>query len=76
MYKKLFFVFLSFVSFQVSAQMNKFFSVQNYTLIDRSNVYNIVGGSILHLDAGNTSSYVGSGTSWNDVSGTGNNAPK
>lgn len=28
---------------------------------------------ILHLDAGNTSSYSGSGTSWNDLSGSNNN---
>ena len=28
---------------------------------------------VLHLDAGNNSSYSGSGTSWNDISGNGNN---
>lgn len=54
------------------AQVNKFFSTHNYTPIDQTNVVNLVGGSILHLDAGNTSSYSGSGTSWNDVSGNGN----
>lgn len=56
----------------VNAQVNKLFSTHNYTPIDQTNVVNIVGGSILHLDAGNTSSYIGSGTSWNDVSGNGN----
>jgi hypothetical protein len=28
-------------------------------------------GLVLHLDAGNTSSYSGSGTTWNDLSGNG-----
>lgn len=28
---------------------------------------------VLHLDAGNTSSYIGSGTTWNDLSGNGSN---
>ncbi len=31
-------------------------------------------GSILNLDAGNISSYSGSGTTWTDLSGAGNNA--
>jgi hypothetical protein len=34
----------------------------------------VVGGSILYLDAGNTASYPGSGTTWYDLSGNGNNA--
>ena len=33
----------------------------------------IVDGLILHLDAGNSSSYSGSGTTWTDLSGEGNN---
>ena len=33
----------------------------------------ITSGLVLHLDAGNTSSYPGSGTTWTDLSGNGNN---
>lgn len=69
----LLFSFSALCTLHVNAQVNKFFSTHNYTPIDQTNVVNLVGGSILHLDAGNTSSYIGSGTSWNDVSGTGNN---
>ena len=34
----------------------------------------ITSGLILNLDASNISSYPGSGTSWNDISGNNNNA--
>ena len=33
----------------------------------------ITSGLVLHLDAGNTSSYPGSGTTWTDLSSSGNN---
>ena len=33
----------------------------------------ITSGSVLHLDAGNTSSYPASGTTWTDISGNSNN---
>jgi len=33
----------------------------------------ITNGLVLHLDAGNTASYPGTGTSWTDLSGSGNN---
>jgi hypothetical protein len=33
----------------------------------------IKGGLVVYLDAGNTSSYSGSGTAWNDLSGNNNN---
>jgi hypothetical protein len=33
----------------------------------------ITSGLVLYLDAGNTSSYAGSGTTWTDLSGLGNN---
>ena len=68
----LLFLIITFFYLPATAQVNKLFSTHNYTPIDQTNVYNIVGGSILHLDAGNTSSYTGSGTSWNDISGNGN----
>ena len=39
------------------------------------NFNNIVqDGLVLNLDAGNANSYPGSGTTWSDLSGTGNNA--
>ncbi len=34
----------------------------------------VTSGLILHLDAGNSSSYSGSGTTWSDLSGNGRNA--
>ena len=33
----------------------------------------VTGGLVLHLDAGNSTSYPGSGTTWTDLSGNGNN---
>ena len=33
----------------------------------------VSSGLVLHLDAGNASSYPGSGTTWTDLSGSGNN---
>jgi hypothetical protein len=33
----------------------------------------ITSGLVMHLDAGNSSSYPGTGTTWNDISGNGNN---
>lgn len=33
----------------------------------------VVSGLVMHLDAGNASSYPGSGTDWTDLSGSGNN---
>ncbi len=34
----------------------------------------VTSGLVMHLDAGNVSSYPGSGTTWTDLSGSGNNA--
>ncbi len=34
----------------------------------------VTNGLVLHLDAANSKSYLGSGTTWNDLSGNGNNA--
>lgn len=33
----------------------------------------VTDGLVLYLDAANTKSYPGSGTTWNDLSGNGNN---
>lgn len=68
----LFFVCI-FIGHDVYGQVNKLFSTHNYTAIDQNMPVYIVPGSILNLDAANTSSYLGSGTSWNDLSGNGNN---
>jgi hypothetical protein len=40
-------------------------------IVPSSNI--ITDGLVLHLDAGNTSSYPGTGTIWNDLTGNGNN---
>lgn len=65
-------LFLLIITLTSNAQVNKFFLNHNYTAIDQNTPLSIVPGSILHLDAGNASSYSGSGTSWSDISGNGN----
>jgi len=49
-----------------------------YWINDSSNVLTTPGivttGLLFYLDAGNPSSYIGTGTAWNDTSGNGNNA--
>lgn len=56
----------------ISAQVNRSFSKNNFTPINQP-LNSIVAGAILHLDAGNSGSYIGSGTNWTDISGNGNN---
>ena len=47
---------------------------QNYNaLVGRFPPSIVLDGLVLNLDAGNTSSYPGSGTTWTDLSGNGNN---
>ena len=36
----------------------------------------VTDGLVLHLDAANPKSYIGSGTTWNDISGNRNNGSK
>jgi len=49
--------------------------LQNYLASGGNFFGNIVTTDlVLHLDASNTMSYLGSGTAWNDISGQGNNA--
>jgi prepilin-type N-terminal cleavage/methylation domain-containing protein len=38
-----------------------------------NNTFTVPSGLVLNLDAGNTASYPGSGTTWTDLSGNGNN---
>jgi surface protein len=49
------------------------FGVDKYGKITQFNYDIITAGLVMHLDAGNTSSYPGSGTTWKDLSGNGNN---
>lgn len=42
-------------------------------LYTANNYWNTANGLVLHLDAGNGSSYSGSGSTWTDLSGYGNN---
>ena len=73
MYKILFFVFISHLAFG----QNRMFQTQNgnvkgaATTITSSPV--ITTGLMLNLDAGNSASYPGTGTTWYDLSGNGNN---
>ena len=65
--------FLFLIAVQpTNAQVNKLFSSNNFTPINQP-ISSIVEGAILHLDAGNLNSYIGSGTIWTDISGNGNN---
>lgn len=45
---------------------------QNYYVILNSRII-VTNGLVLNLQAGNLNSYIGSGTAWKDVSGSGNN---
>jgi hypothetical protein len=50
--------------------------LQNVELANRLNIWpvsNVTSGLILNLDAGNITSYTGSGTTWYDLSGNNNN---
>jgi hypothetical protein len=72
--KKLIIIFFLFLTLNCSAQrrtfhINNTFSTQPIPYQTPSIVSN---GLVLNLDAGNTLSYIGSGNSWNDLSG-GNN---
>jgi hypothetical protein len=70
MCKILFFVFLSNLAFG----QNRMFQTQNGNVkINPENAPNIISnGLVLNLDASNTISYAGSGTTWTDLSGSGN----
>ncbi len=65
-------IILVFICINVSAQNNRIFGAQNVTKINPEEFNKIIPGSILYLDAANTSSYSGTGTLWNDLSGNAN----
>lgn len=49
------------------------FHANNYFITQPLPPSMVSNGLVLNLDAGNTSSYIGSGTTWNDLSVSGNN---
>lgn len=49
------------------------FGVNKNGLSIQTKSYDLVAGLVMHLDAGNTTSYSGTGTTWTDLSGFGNN---
>jgi hypothetical protein len=69
--KKLFTLFFLFLAFVSSAQ-RKLFHANNYFITQPLPLTTVSNGLVLNLDAGNTSSYIGSGNSWNDLSGSNN----
>jgi hypothetical protein len=72
MYKILFFVLLSNLAFG----QNRMFQTQNGNVNDLGTAITssplITNGLVLNLDASNTASYPGTGTTWTDLSGNGN----
>jgi hypothetical protein len=69
--KKLFTLFFLFLAFVSSAQ-RKLFHANNYLATQSIPIPIVTNGLVLNLDAGNSSSYLGSGNSWNDLSGSNN----
>ena len=73
MYKILFFVFLSNLAFG----QNRMFQTQNGNVkgaaTSTTNSPVNTNGLVLHLEAGNSDSYSGTGTTWTDLSGSENN---
>jgi hypothetical protein len=69
--KKLFILFFLFLAFVSSAQ-RKLFHANNYFTTQSIPLTIVTNGLVLNLDAGNSSSYIGSGNSWNDLSGSNN----
>ena len=70
--KKLFIVFFLFVVLVCNAQ-RKLFHANNYFITQPLPPSMVTNGLVLNLDAGNTSSYIGSGTTWTDLTNSGNN---
>ncbi len=70
--KKLFILFFLFLAFVSNAQ-RKFFHANNYFTTQPIPPSMVTNGLVLNLDAGNTSSYLGSGTTWTDLTASGNN---
>jgi hypothetical protein len=73
--KKLLTIFTLFFAFLLNAQHSFFSGNNNYVAPAVSFQANelITNGLVLNLDASNPSSYSGTGTTWTDLSGSGNN---
>ena len=69
--KKLFTILLLLFAFISNAQRTMFGSNNNYVVPVGPPVL-VTAGLVLNLDAGNSSSYIGSGNNWNDLSGNNN----
>jgi hypothetical protein len=67
--KKLFTLFFLLTAFYANAQRTLFGGQNNY-VAPLAPPALVTAGLVLHLDAGNSASYVGSGTTWNDLSGS------
>lgn len=67
--KKLFTLFFLLTAFYANAQRTLFGGQNNY-VAPLAPPALVTAGLVLHLDAGNSASYVGSGTNWNDLSGS------
>ena len=74
--KKLLSLILLILSFYTKAQRPVFFNVNNqFNFVPQPISAPIAtSGLVLFLDAGNVSSYTGTGTTWTDLSGSNNNA--
>ena len=74
--KKLFTILFLFTAFISNAQRTMFGSNNNYVApafqAPPITTGEVTTGLLLYLNAGNTSSYSGSGTTWNDLSGNNN----
>jgi hypothetical protein len=73
--KKIFILLILFSAFISNAQQSFFKGNNNYVapIIPFQAPAIITNGLVLNLDAGNPASYSGSGTTWTDLSGNGNN---
>ena len=73
--KKLLTIFILFFAFLLNAQHSFFSGNNNYVapVVAFQAPELITNGLVLYLDAANPTSYSGTGTTWNDLSGNGNN---
>ena len=70
--KKLLTLIFLFSAFTSNAQRTMFTSQNNY-VAPVAPASLVTTGLVLNLDAGNSASYAGTGTTWTDLSGRGNN---
>lgn len=66
-------MFKSHQLYSTAANVTRKFLSNNDRLTTQPSAAIVTNGLVLHLDAGNTASYPGSGTTWTDLSGSGYN---